>query len=49
MQTLRELEVKQEAELASQYVIDKLLILCDVITPLPVYDMVNIEQREGEC
>ena len=45
MQTLRELEVKQEAALASQYVIDKLLILCDVIAPLPVYDVVNIERR----
>ena len=33
----------------SQYVIDKLLILCDVITPLPVYHVVNIERREGEC
>ena len=36
-----------KAALASQYVIDKPLILCDVITSLPVYHMVNIERREG--
>ena len=48
VQMLHELEVKHQAEFASQNVIDMPFILCDIITPLPVYHMVNIEWHEGE-
>ena len=45
---LRVLDVKHQAESASQCVIDRPLILCDAITPLPVNHMVNIERGEVE-